>query len=49
MALHHCSYAAVQSIAEPLRARVIQHIVGHGIQLTGSGATLVAGQVGGLQ
>ena len=46
VALHHYSYAAVQSIAETLRTRVIQHIVEHGIQLTGSGTTLVAGQVG---
>ena len=46
MALHHYSYAAVQPIAEPLRTIVIQYIVEHGMQLTGSGTILVAGQVG---
>ena len=46
MAFSYHTYPAVQAISEPLRTRVIEYIVQHGIQLSGNNMALIPGQIG---
>ena len=46
MALSYCTYPAVQAINEPLKTKITEYIVKHGIQLGGNSMALVPGQIG---
>ena len=46
MALSYYTYPAAQAINEPLKTRVTEYVVKHGIQLGGNSVALVPGQIG---